>query len=65
MPPFLRTIPSFGPLPLQLLTMQGHVIVKLNLSIFRLIAGHGYLFFWLCPYNMAPYWAVSKWFIAP
>jgi len=28
---------------------QGHVIVKPNLFIFKLLAGYGYLFFGLCP----------------
>jgi len=28
---------------------HGHVIVKPNLLIFKLIAGYGYLFFGLCP----------------
>ena len=44
--------------------IQGNVIVKPNLLIFKLIAGYGYLFF-VMPYNMGPYWVVSKWFIAP
>ena len=29
------------------------------------VQGLGVSFFWLCPYNMAPYWVVSKWYIAP
>jgi len=28
---------------------HGHVIVKRNLFIFKLLAGYGYLFFGLCP----------------
>jgi len=42
---------------------QGHVIVKPNLLILKLIAGYGCLFL-VMPYNMAPYWVGSKWFIA-
>ena len=33
-----------------LILTQGHVIVKPNLFIFELIAGYGYLCFWLCPW---------------
>jgi len=29
---------------------QGHVIVKPNLLIFKVLAGYGYLFFGLCPH---------------
>ncbi len=43
---------------------QDHVIVKLNLLILSFLQGMG-IFFLVMPYNMAPYWVVSKWFIAP
>jgi len=49
---------------LSLYLTRGHVIVKYNLLIFKLIGGYGYLFL-IMPFDMGLCWVVSKWFIAP